>query len=117
MTKITNREHLESVAQNLERAIEALGLTRTEAAASMGISLQKLGNWLRPDNYPDPYLLTVFCDRYGVTADFIYRGVVSGLRKDVADDLAKALRASKEADQGESPLAAKTKRKKLTARE
>ena len=82
------------VAQNMERAMEALGLTRSDAAKTMGISLQKLGNWLRPDNYPDPYLITVFCDRYGVTTDFIYRGIVSGLQKNVADDLARVAKAS-----------------------
>ena len=102
-SKVTNAEHLASVAQNLERAMEALGLTKSELARSMDITLQKLGNWMRGDNYPDPYKLTLFCERFGVTMDFIYRGKISGLQKDVADGLAKAEQASPAASRVRKP--------------
>lgn len=105
----THREHQEQVAQHLEQAIEALGISQAEVARALDISLSKLGNWLRASHYPDVYLMTVFCDRYGVTMDFLYRGVVYGLPKEVADDLARSATASRGASPGAAAPAPKTR--------
>lgn len=74
--------------------MEALGLQPAEVARFLGITTSKLGNWLAGRNYPDEYLVAQFCDRYGVTADWIYRGRVYGLPVELADGLAKASAAS-----------------------
>lgn len=86
----TNVEHREQVGQRLQLAIEALHLQPIEVARFLGITTSKLGNWLAGRNYPDEFLLARFCDRYGVTADWIYRGRLYGLPGELADGLAKA---------------------------
>ena len=94
--------HKAEVGRRLELAIEGLGLRPVDVAKTLGVSLSKIGNWFRGDNYPDPYLLTVFCDRCGVTTDFLYRGRIAGLPGDLADGLAAARAAGKEPDQAEA---------------
>lgn len=74
--------------------MEAACVQPAEVARLLGITLSKLGNWTRGDNYPDEYLLTVFCDRYGVTMDYLYRGIILGLPSALADGLAAARAAS-----------------------
>ena len=83
-------KHVAFVAGQLQLAIEALGLTQAQVARTLGITASKLGNWKRGDNYPDPFLITMFCDRYNVTMDFLYRGHILGLSKELADGLAKS---------------------------
>lgn len=90
----TNIEHREQVGHRLAVTIEALHLEKIEVARFLGISTSKLGNWLAGRNYPDEYLLSRFCDRYGVTADWLYRGRLYGLPAELADSLAKASPAS-----------------------
>ena len=90
-------DHVNFVAQQFQLALEALHITQAEVARTLGVSPSKLGNWKRGDNYPDPFLMTVFCDRYNVSMDFLYRGVIHGLSKDLADGLARAKAAGSEA--------------------
>ena len=91
---MSNAQHQIRVGERLRLAIEAKGLTQVAVCKALGVSTSKLGNWLRGDNYPDPYFIKRFCDRYGVSADWIYRGVVSGMSADVADALWKREAAS-----------------------
>lgn len=85
--------HMVEVGVRLRMAIEALGLSQAAVARAFdGVTAPKLGNWLRGDHYPDEYFVKQFCDRYGITADWIYRGVVSGVSGDAADALWKAER-------------------------
>lgn len=86
---VTNTQHQVQVGERLRMAIEAKGITQAAVCRALGVGTSKLGNWLRGDNYPDPYFIKQFCDRYGVSADWIYRGVVSGMPEDVADALWK----------------------------
>lgn len=102
---MTNSKHKRDVAGRLQLTIEALELKQVEVAATLGISLSKLGNWLRGDAYPNEFLMTVFCERYGVTMDWLYRGLIFGLPKEMADGLAKAKAASPEEPTGPERLA------------
>jgi len=101
-------EHIRFVAQQFERAMEALNITQADVARALGKSPSLIGNWKRGDNYPDAHLMSVFCDRYNVSMDFIYRGVISGLSKEMADGLARAKAASREAPKVEAPRKAGT---------
>jgi transcriptional regulator with XRE-family HTH domain len=65
------------VGRRLRVAIEAIGETQAEVARKLHVSPTKLGNWLRGDNYPAHWFLNNFCNRYGVSTDWILRGVVS----------------------------------------
>lgn len=79
--------HKAQVGQRLREAIEALETTQTAVGEALGVSQSKLGNWLRGDNYPAVWFVKRFCDRYGVTTEWIYRGIVTGMRADLADRL------------------------------
>lgn len=96
---VSNSIHKAAVGQRLRVAIEALGLTQAAVCRELGESTTKLGNWLRGADYPNEWFIARFCDRYGVTADWIYRGVISGAAEDVAAAIWKAARALEAADQ------------------
>lgn len=79
--------HREQVGHRLRAAIEALSITQAAVGNALGVSPSKLGNWLRGVHYPSAWFVKLFCDRYGITTDWIYRGVVSGIDSALADAL------------------------------
>jgi transcriptional regulator with XRE-family HTH domain len=89
---ISHLRHREQVAARLGITMEVLGLKPAPLAAFLGITTSKLGNWLAARNYPDEFLICRFCDRYGVTTDWLYRGNLYGLPAELADSLAVAWR-------------------------
>ncbi len=91
--------HRAQVARRLRAAIEALGVTQAEVARAFEVSPSKLGNWVRANNYPSEWFVKRFCDRYGITTDWIYRGIVSGMAGELADAL---YRSEQEASQRET---------------
>ena len=83
----TPAEHKKEVAANLRLICAVIGGHQSDIAAAIGVSKSKLGNWLRGDNYPDPFAMWLLCERYGVTMDWIYRGRLFGLPSHLADGL------------------------------
>ena len=73
--------------------VGVIGGPQSAIAARLGVSKSKLGNWLRGDNYPDPYAMWLLCRHYGVTMDWIYRGEIFGLPVSLADGLRAATSA------------------------
>jgi hypothetical protein len=75
---VGTEEHRRAIAYRLALSLEALGVTKSEAAEAIGASPSKIGNWTAHERdalfYPDPYLLGLLCDRYGLTMDWLYRG-------------------------------------------
>lgn len=71
---LTEHDYRLGVKVRLRALIDALNISQVEAAKDMGISKNRLGNWLRLTNiqYPDPYCLYKFCRLRSVTADWIY---------------------------------------------
>ncbi len=96
--------HKLHVAENLATVIavvaEARGKSQASFAKSIGVSPSKLGNWLRGDNYPDPYAMMQVCDLYGVSMDWIYRRRLFGLDESVAAGLRLAAEAFSAASAG-----------------
>lgn len=84
---VSEKQHKAGVGRRLRAAIEVLGLTQTEVARVLGVTPSKLGNWIRGDNYPAEWPIAQFCERYGVSADWIYLGKVTGMIKELADAL------------------------------
>jgi len=117
--RLRSGEQVSFVAQQFERAMEALGLTQAEVARTLGVSPSLLGNWKRGDNYPDAFLMTVFCQRYRVMMDYLYRGVISpALAEALADGWAKAKVASQEPppeDVDQAPKTTARRRKSVAA--
>lgn len=75
-------------------------MTQAAVSRDLGVSTQKLGNWTRGDHYPEPWFVTRFCDRYGVTMDYLFRGVVPGVKSQA---LAGVLFAAEEAERAAFP--------------
>lgn len=73
------KEYKRRVGEWLRQAIEAQGVTQSHVARMFGVSPSKLGNWLRGDNFPDQYFIARFCNHFGVSADWIYRGQIGGM--------------------------------------
>ena len=90
----TEKQFMIDLGARLEMAIQAVGLTQAEAARNLDVSPSKFGHWIQGRHYPNPYTVKRFCDRYGITADWIYRGQVSALPHDLGDVLSGATRAS-----------------------
>jgi transcriptional regulator with XRE-family HTH domain len=85
------------VGRRLRVAIEAIGETQAEVARELHVSPTKLGNWLRGDHYPGHWFIKCFCDRYGVSTEWIMRGIVS----EGAAGLAKAIWRADQASQAD----------------
>jgi transcriptional regulator with XRE-family HTH domain len=71
----------------------AIGRPDAEIARSINVSTNKLGNWKRGDNYPDPHIVPRLCDRYGATMDWIFRGLLYGMPTELADRIVQMQRA------------------------
>lgn len=80
-------DHKQSVAANLRVIIAVIGGKQNEIARRIGSTPSKLGNWMRGDNYPDPWSMYLLCEFYGVTMDWIYRGKTYGLPVELVDGL------------------------------
>lgn len=79
--------HKTFVGNNLRVAIDALGISQAEFCRRTGIAPNKLSNYLRGDNYPDPIWLVRVCDEFGLTTDWFYRGARAGVAAGVAANL------------------------------
>lgn len=75
------------VGNNLRLAISAIGISQAEFCRRTGIAPNKLSNYLRGDNYPDPIWLVRVCDEFGLTTDWFYRGARAGVAAGVAANL------------------------------
>jgi transcriptional regulator with XRE-family HTH domain len=84
-------EFYEGLAYRLKLAVEAIDRPKGEIADSIGVSQSRFSNWITNQNRPDWFGIAKFCKRYGVSADWILLGDLSGLRANLADSLALAL--------------------------
>ncbi len=68
------------VGHRLRAAREILARqSQQDLATNMGIGRSALNNYENGYRFPDPIFLGQFCDQYGCTADWLYRGVALGL--------------------------------------
>jgi len=91
--KATNpKSHRAEVGRRLGVTIAALGLKQKEMVENfsyLGVTTSKLANWLRGEYYPNEWFLVNFCERYGITTDWLLLGRPNDIRQDVADALWK----------------------------
>jgi len=92
--EVSETLHRAEVGRRLRIAIEAVGTSQAGIGRDFNVAPSKIGNWLRGDNYPSEWFVKQFCDRYGVTTDWLYRGIVSGMSSDRADAIWKLDQAS-----------------------
>jgi transcriptional regulator with XRE-family HTH domain len=87
----------QQIGARLIQAREAIGLRQAEMARGLDIGRDKLNGYERGRFFPDPVVVYRMWRLYGVTADWIYLGVLAGLPHSVAARLDAAARASVEA--------------------
>jgi transcriptional regulator with XRE-family HTH domain len=80
--------HKQAVGSRLRMMIEAVNQRPADVARLFGVSASKIGNWMRGDDYPSEWFVCQFCDRFNLSADFLYRGRVAvSMEPSVADAL------------------------------
>lgn len=97
----TDLTHKQQVGRNLRITIAAIGIKPADAAREMGVSPQKLGNWMRGDNYPDPFLITRFCADHSAPLEMVYAGIAASAHPALASAYATARRRYETGELGE----------------
>jgi len=75
---MSEKFYKEQVCSRLNIAIQAIGRSKREISEEFSVSQSRLGHWTTgARHYPDMYFLYRFCERFGISADWIIRGRVS----------------------------------------
>lgn len=80
----------QQIGLRLEAALAGLEINQTEVADYLGVSPNRINQYIRGKRFTDVVLMTKICERYGVTLDWIYRGDPSGLKSSVAEKIINA---------------------------
>ena len=72
------------VGQRLEMSIAAMGNKPAEIARLLGITQQRLSNYITGSRPLDIAIAIQLCQRFGLTLDWLYIGDMAGLRFDLA---------------------------------
>lgn len=87
MSRPAHPTNIEEIGKRLRRIRKALGLKQVTAAQAAGVAAQRWFNWENGDRMPAVDRITVFCDRFGLTLDAIYRGHLRGLPQEMIEKL------------------------------
>jgi transcriptional regulator with XRE-family HTH domain len=79
---------MRDVARRLGIIREELGLSQDEMGEYLDIGRGRWLNWERARHYPSPVIMVRLCEYTGVTFDYIYRGVLAGVRQELSVRLA-----------------------------
>lgn len=92
---------LSAVGERLRAARWELDPNRTRFAAQFGVKHTTWEKWEKGGAYPDPYVMSKLCQDYGLTMDYLYRGILAGMpNEDVKLALAAKLPAHLKAGPG-----------------
>ena len=80
-------EHQKQAGYRFGRLLKALGVSQTKAATALGVSKQRLNNWVTGIAYPDTYELYKLCRIANVDFNYVMLGDWAALPKRVADKL------------------------------
>lgn len=79
------------VGKRLRWAREVVCESAVQCARSLGMNdTSNWSKWERGLRYPDPVVVVAFCEEYGLTTDYVYRGKLSGVKPEVSLRLAAA---------------------------
>jgi transcriptional regulator with XRE-family HTH domain len=96
-------EAQKAMGARLQAVREALDLTQDEMAKNMGVVVTTLSAWESGRNQIDIVKLARSATRWGFTTDWVARGDLSGLRKDVADKVEAILATGRRPRRGRRP--------------
>lgn len=72
------------IGARLRMAREAIGLHQAAMARGLGIGRDKLNGYERGRFFPDPVIVHHMWRLYGITADWLYLGLLAGLPHSLA---------------------------------
>ena len=81
---VNKQSDKEEVGSRVRLLREALGIRQGVFAARIGVAPNLLANVEAGGNYPNPKLAATICSEFGVTMDWLFRGVRAGVSSDVA---------------------------------
>lgn len=101
----TPEEARADIGKRLRWSREALGISAAELSRLFGYRDNTLSQWETGRNPPNPTKLVLFCDVYGISLDWLYRGSLAG---PLPDDFRQEMRErmAEEAN-GENPPGAR----------
>jgi transcriptional regulator with XRE-family HTH domain len=73
------------VGKRLRIGLQVAGRRQAEVAKALDISPQRLGNYITGTRPLDIETATEICDQFGLTLDFLYRGTMHTLPKEIYD--------------------------------
>lgn len=79
------------LAWRIKFAVESIGRPKKDVAQSIGVSQQRLSNWMTNQNRPDWFGIAKLCKRYGISPAWVLLGEVAGLPHEMADRLERAV--------------------------
>lgn len=80
------------IGTRLGAAREALGWTQKDFAEAVELSPQAWNNWEKGRQLIPPESALRFCERFGLTMDFIYAGKLDALPTNLSKEIASKLR-------------------------
>lgn len=83
------RGFTEAVGLRLRAAREALGKNQTQLADAINAAKNTYSQWESGDRLANLVAMAKLCNDYGITLDWIYRGVASGLPQDLHEKVLK----------------------------
>lgn len=81
-------EWMEEIGRRLEATRIALGVLHVDLAKVAGVSPQRWSNYVNGLRPLDIKAAALLCNRYQLTLDWIYRGILAGLPHELAQRLA-----------------------------
>lgn len=69
---------------------EAVGIKQAKMAELLGIGQQAMSRYETGQRIPDPYIMLIFCSRFKVSMDYVYRGSLNGVHVRLAELLEEA---------------------------
>jgi transcriptional regulator with XRE-family HTH domain len=104
MSGVPDSEAQKAMGARLAALREALGLTQEDMAAQMGVVTTALSAWESGRNQIDIVKLARSADRWGFTTDWVARGDLSGLRRNLADKVAAIIKNGPSPRRGRPPV-------------
>lgn len=89
MEKRRPTDQLALVGGRLRALRDALGLSQAELAGIVNKAANTVAMWETGQRLLDPLAASALADRYGASLDWFYRGDLSGVRRDLADRIAR----------------------------
>lgn len=92
------------IGYRLEALRETTGLSKKDYAALLGVNYTRYINWESGHRRLLPDEAIVFCEKFGVTLDFIYRGIEAQLPHSLMMALSSSPRVTATKASNEAPI-------------